>query len=68
MIVEERKKIMRHFCGRWIINAACGEGRKQTLFSLLSNQSQKGMTVPAIPFIKQLIRNTLWAVVLHWNP
>ena len=37
----------------------------KTLFSLLSNQSQKCITVPASPFIKQVIRNILRVLVLH---
>jgi len=45
------------------------EKRKKTmrhfLFSPLSNQSQKGITVPASPFIKQIERNTVRGVELH---
>ena len=69
--VEERKKMIRHFYGTHVFNEmllAEKDGKTKTLFSALSNQSQKGITVPANPFIRQPIRNILRALVLHWNP
>lgn len=65
--VEERKKIMRHFYGTHVVNEVLPTEKVkiQALFSVLSNQSQKGITVPASPFIKQIARNILRAVVLH---
>jgi len=70
-MVEQRKKTMRHFYGIRIYNEMLlveKDEKTKTLFSALSNQSQKGITVPANPFIRQPIRNILRASVLHWNP
>jgi len=70
-MVEERKKTMRHFYGTRGFNEMLlveRDEKVKTLFSALSNQSQKGITVPANPFIRQPIRNILRAFVLHWNP
>ena len=69
-MVEERKKTMRHFYGTRVFNEMLMEKyeKTKTLFSALSNQSQKGITVPAKPFIRQPTRNILRASVLHWNP
>ena len=68
-MVEERKKTMRHFYRTCVINEMLMKtDENKTLFSFLSNQSQKGITVPASPLIKQHMRNTLRALVLHWNP
>jgi hypothetical protein len=70
-MVEERKKAMRHFYGTRVFNEMLLEEKDEktkTLFSALSNQSQKGITVPAIPFKRQPIRNIPRAFVLHWNP
>jgi hypothetical protein len=65
--VEERKKTMRHFYGTHVVNEdlLVAKNSIQTLFSPLSNQSQKGITVPASPFIKQIKRNTVRGVELH---
>jgi hypothetical protein len=70
-MVEERKKTMRHFYGTRVFNEMLlveEDEKTKTLFSALSNQSQKGITVPANPFIRQPIRNILRALVLHLNP
>jgi hypothetical protein len=70
-MVEERKKTMRHFYGTRVFNEMLlvkKDEKTKTLFSALSNQSQKGITVPANPFIRQPTRNILRASVLHWNP
>jgi hypothetical protein len=70
-MVEERKKTMRHFYETRVFNEMLlveKDEKTKTLFSALSNQSQKGITVPANPFIRQPKRNILRALVLHWNP
>jgi hypothetical protein len=70
-MVEVRKKTMRHFYKTRVFNEMLlveKDEKTKTLFSALSNQSQKGITVPANPFIRQPIRNILRPSVLHWNP
>ena len=62
---------MRHFYGTRVFDEMLlvqMDEKTKTVFSALSNQSQKGITVPASPLIEQPVRNILRALVLHWNP